>query len=165
MTEEFINRLFAALVGKERHVEAHKISPDGESVPAIWDWTPSSDGEITKEVRDFMKKELPEEWEKYLGYVFDKVSDILPKSDSYAIDIAWLETKTLTAQLSITNLAKFIVDNWKGMFMEECPEAQQCTMERCKYPDISCEGNGITRVIVKKGMEKVVKLIEKEGKE
>jgi hypothetical protein len=112
MTQEFIDRLFAAVIGKKTDAWGRVW----HSVAHTWLYYPASkDGEATKEVRDWFAKEMPEWWEKYLDdmtrqYYWEDVTGIS------------LLVKLLNAQLSITNLAQFIVDNYKEMFYEECPK-------------------------------------------
>ncbi|MFA5307758.1 MAG: hypothetical protein WC365_09975 [Candidatus Babeliales bacterium] len=99
MTQEFINRLFAAMMGKKK-----VFFPVNEDL-LPYHWSPSSEGETTKEVRDFMKGEFPKEWKRYL------------EKTQYDVKVY---PKIFNAQLSITNLAQFIMDNYKEMFYETC---------------------------------------------
>ena len=71
-------------------------------------WSPSIDGEATKEVRDWFAKEMPEEWEEYLKHT--------DHTTAYGFKGGIIRfTTSLNAQLSITNLAQFIVENYKEM--------------------------------------------------
>jgi len=115
MTQEFINRLFAAMLGKCEHKHFGWSPTENKwmcsACNAYFDvlplvWSPSLDGEITKEVRDWFAKEMPEWWEKYLKYVGEAF-----RFQNFSNN----ETGVLDAQLSITNLAQYIVDNYQEM--------------------------------------------------
>jgi len=75
-------------------------------------WSPSIAGEATKEVRDWFAKEMPEEWEKYCDWIVNYKVDFLT--------YRYKKAEVLNAQLSIANLAQYIVDNYKEMFYEVC---------------------------------------------
>lgn len=155
MTPEFINRLFAAMMGKCVHNEYNwnplqyyfECVDCGYVSETNAHWSPSSDGEITKEVRDMMQKELPEWWEKYLEEGYNR-------SEYFVECLKWT--------LSISNLARYIVENYKGMFSFKCYRyAPNCGGTfRCsaglKFPE--CE-NGL---IVKDEWVEAVKVIENE---
>jgi len=158
MTQEFIDRLFAAVIGKKTDAWGRVW----HSVAHTWLYYPASkDGEATKEVRDWFAKEMPEWWEKYLDdmtrqYYWEDVTGIS------------LLVKLLNAQLSITNLAQFIVDNYKEMFYEECPDADYgdwgycCTDAREDCPiDNGCRGTG---KIIKPQFAEAVRVIEEGEK-
>jgi len=113
MTQEFIKRLIAAMMGKKTpdlcKSETIKTYSDDFKVHVLsidTTWSPSLDGEATKEVRDWFAKEMPEEWEKYLKYVGEAF-----RFQNFSNN----ETGVLDAQLSITNLAQYIVDNYQEM--------------------------------------------------
>jgi len=157
MTQEFINRLLAAVMGKKTpdlcKSETIKTYSDDFKVHVLsidTTWSPSSDGEATKEVRDWFAKEMPEEWEKFLHCMMDKhfkASTFQPGHMS----------EMLAYQLSITHLAQYIVDNYKEMFYEECPNLDKpvCTMN---CDGIQCHGTG---KIVKPRFAEAVKIIER----
>ena len=107
--KEFQDRLIAAMMGKK--VLSYREIIDGESMLVVDDheaWSPSLDGEATKEVRDWFAKEMLGWWERYLDdmtrqYYWEDVTGIS------------LLVKLLNAQLSITNLAQYIVEHYKEM--------------------------------------------------
>jgi hypothetical protein len=133
MTQEFINRFFGAMMGKCWHKPTwgkvvcpicggHSLRnwfyvPDKDNpwqyrLDSYVNWSPSLDGEATKEVRDWFTKELPEQWEKYCDWIVNYKVDFLT--------YRYKKAEVLNAQLSITNLAQYIVDNYKEMFFDEC---------------------------------------------
>ena len=124
MTQEFINRLFAEMMGKHYHIPV--VYPDGKvsiykcSIPrcdfykhqsldplSYTQFYASLNGEITKEVRDWFAKEMPEEWESYLQGI--AISPAPQRNNDTFF------TETYDRQSSITNLAQYIVDNYKEM--------------------------------------------------
>ncbi len=122
MTQEFINRLFAAVMGKCEHrwyyyattgnyecAKCGQISRVCRLPADPYCWSPSSDSEAKKEVRDWFTKQMPGWWAKYIREIWGtQTGDEIYK---------------LNKMLSITNLAQYIVDN-PEMFYEECPECQ-----------------------------------------
>ena len=174
MTQEFIDRLFAAVMGKCIHSGTDPHHYSGMFVCAkcgkpynkqLDIWSPSLNGEATKEVRDWFAKEMPEEWKDYVysnmtGPVVQVISGHL-KPEEIKPDYF-----RLNRTLSITNLAQYIVENYKEMFMEECKD---CYGSGGVSPDEGmsifpcpvCNGTGL---IVKPQFAEAVKVIE-EGKE
>jgi hypothetical protein len=169
MTQEY-DRLFAAILGKGKWDEARcricgwplkqtmiegctADSCSQRPVPVrradTLVWSPSLDGEITKEVRDWFAKEMPEWWTDYCDECF-----VLFRYDKRQ---AFESVNTL---LSITNLAQYILDNYKEMFFEECPDGflddeGYCD---CKHsPRRSCT---VTGLIVKPQFAEAVRVIE-----
>jgi hypothetical protein len=115
MTQEFIDRLFAEILGKEMITSVPSGYTDeysGMNIVKLVEWSPSIDSEATKEVRDFMQEKLLEWWGKYLNWIARGIH-----YDDYT------SGNILNAQLSISNLAQYIVDN-PEMFYEECPKCQ-----------------------------------------
>jgi hypothetical protein len=166
MTQEFINRLFAAMMGKHKHEYNYLYNGGPGRICKIcgdvyWtQWSPSLDGESTKEVRDWFVKEMPEEWEKYQ---VDICVSLLSPNDKY------FNTLCLNTILSITSLAQYIVDNYKEMFYEECSKCKGQKIEVDNrytkgYREVNCiDCNGTGKIIIPRYAE-VVRVIE-EGKE
>ncbi len=154
MTQEFINRMFAVMLGKCWHEWEHVVGqvykcsvckriagPEYRTL-SLPTWSPSLDGEVTKEVRDWFTKEMPEEWEKYIFVIFDRYN--------YAVEI-------FNAQLSITNLAQFIMDNYREMFYEKCKSSYAKDFPDCqKVCNILCDES----LIVKPQYAEAVRIIE-----
>ena len=116
-------------------------------------WSPcDSQGRMIYEIIDFMAKELPEVWNKYLWDVWD----VLNEGRGFL-----LYQEALSAQLSLTNLAQYIKDNYKKMFYEEC-YCNHCKRGGIQYhythPCEICGGVGGLKVNPK--FEKVVKLLK-----
>jgi hypothetical protein len=173
MTQEFIDRLFAAVMGKCWH------EPDFDDVYKedfeqkhcrhckeyyYSNWSPSINGEATKEVRDWFAKEMPEEWESYLQGI--AISPAPQRNNDTFF------TETYDRQSSITNLAQHIIEHYKEMFFEECPECYgQGSIDLGHIPEamttMHCDNCNGTGLIVKPEFAAVVKVIEemKEGKE
>jgi len=96
MTQEFIDRLFAAMMNIDNMEYQHPF--------AKYFWSPSLDGEATKEVRDWFERELPGWFDEFATPIFYE----------------WIPIEAIKRSLSISNLAQFIIDNCKAMFYEEC---------------------------------------------
>jgi len=107
MTQEFINRLFGAMMGKQEE-EIKPFCPNCGNVRTYY-FSPSLDGEATKEVRDWMAREMPDVWELYLSKTEYEQGGISGRTDDT------LSSRILNAQLSIANLAQYIVENYKEM--------------------------------------------------
>ncbi len=141
MNDEDINKLFSAMMGKQEE-EIKPFCPNCGNVRTYY-FSPSIDGEATKEVRDWMTKEMPEEWELYLSKIEYEQGGIGGLNDDT------LSIRILNAQLSITNLAQYIVKN-QEMFYEEC---DYCTkFGRLKHK------------IIKPQFAEAVRVIEEEKK-
>jgi hypothetical protein len=116
-------------------------------------FSPSPDGvRVSYEIIDFMAKEFPEVWNKYLWGAWD----VLNEGRGFL-----LYQEALSAQLSLTNLAQYIKDNYKKMFYEEC-YCNHCKRGGIQYhythPCEICGGVGGLKVNPK--FEKVVKLLK-----
>ena len=167
MTQEY-DRLFAALMG-------YKLSGDVPTNGGVFIemedhhhelFFASLGGEATKEVRDFMAKEMPEWWEKYLDDVYCSLE--FP-------NLATLYTTFTRELLSIQNLTAYIMDHWQEMFWEECPTIRHNIPEGNDYLVASCWNSmkqyclqdasnycvGTGRTIIPR-FEGVVKIIRRE---
>ncbi len=151
MTQEFINRLFAAVMGKCIHSGTDPHHYSGMFVCAkcgkpynkqLDIWFPSLDGEATKEVRDWFAKEMPEEWESYLQGI--AISPNPQRNNDTFF------TETYDRQSSISNLAQYIVDNYKSMFFEELQKTDGTATIR----------HNVKTLIVKPQFAEAVKVIE-----
>jgi hypothetical protein len=157
MDEKTITKILAAMMGKCTDKKGFKfdyyenkwvcLSCNKKFTQLPKPWSPSLDGEATKEVRDWFAKEMPEEWEKYLEEGYDQ-------SQYFTRCFKWT--------LSITNLAHYIVDNYEEMFYEECKACYggvpaSPTDEICGM----CHGTG---KIIKPQFVEAVKIIEGEKK-
>jgi hypothetical protein len=156
------DKFIAALMGKCLHTfdtdyAEEKCKNCGETYYYADKFSTSLDGEITKEVRDRMAKEMPEWWEKYLIHITSETGkNELYKGNNFA-------TLTLDKQLSIINLVQYIVDNYKEMFMEECPECfgKGGWHRPDDYGDMCFECNGTGKIPISR-FAAAVKMIKEE---
>lgn len=109
MTQEFITRLFGAMMNiKKTHL-----------VPEYW--SPSSDGEISFEVRKWFEKNEPEVWEDYLDSFYSTVGyyEWLGIDGTTSVNI-------FNAQLSIDNFYNYLIEHFGEWGYKD---------GICKYPE------------------------------
>jgi len=117
MTQEFINKFWAALLNKK-----YPLLWKSDRMPGI--------------VMDFMQKELPEEWEKYLRYM---ISPRVGLHDQTCGTVR-IRTQDLEELLSLSNLTQWMVDHVKDWAYKECP-ITDCTPALCaKHKDCNYTG-------------------------
>jgi hypothetical protein len=87
--------------------------------------------------KGYMEKEMSEVWEEYL--------DRMIYCDDYALITTAHAIKEIFYPL---NLVQYLFDNLDGWGYRECPGAKDCQLVKCAYPDVSCQGNGKTRVVL-----------------
>lgn len=155
--KDFQVQLFAAVMEKTVYPTRFVIDENGAARPTGHTWSPSLDGEATKEVRDWFAKEMPEEWEKYLQGI--AISPAPQRNNDTFF------TETYDRQSSITNLAQYIVEH-PEMFYEECPKRTKNDVIDCYYDTncdfmMNCNGTGKR---IKPRFAEAVRVIEDELK-
>jgi hypothetical protein len=148
------DKVFSLMMGKHKHEHRKLYNGGPGSICKICNdvyftqWSPSHDGKlISHEVMDFMAEKFPEAWDDYLNSQYQKSND----NPSM--------TNVLNAQLSISNLYDYIVDN-QEIFWEECPNVEIGKMLAPKDDHsqcVKCKGTG---KFIKKEFEKVVEYLE-----
>lgn len=158
MNDKQNRELMAALIGECRHEsDIQDYYDDLKMVPRCTkchayftdQWSASIDGEMTKEVRDWLAKEMPEVWEIYLNCMNDDID-----LEGYYF------ASILNYQLSISNFCTWLRENYKEFMFEKCKHiAGLANWNLAKRDCPVCNGTGLTPI---KKYVNVIKIIEEE---